>query len=257
MCSSPKYKSICKKKKQNQWDDTCLKTATVEMSFAALLRRQMQDLANTVLTSQNCNEDGETLSHEVNIILSNAEFAHGFVPNLIDMLCDPSSASSANKLSALEYTNTLSKNFQLTVSTVTRLHEKLRYGREDEGRLCFHKNQRKLCLQQERFKTITAETERACLEWIDLKPSKDSFANLLGIASVFYAHFTYLAPFQEGNELTALFVVFSILARLVAVPFRFEHVYQWNIMQSPLLLCTSMLTCIRRASIIGTYLNLE
>ena len=235
------------------------------MSFSQLLSQQAAILAQVMLESQDPDERGLTMPYSLSVTLSNAELSRGVVPHLFDGFLASTPGTEANSTAALDYACALSQDFHLTTSTVCRMHEKLRHDCADEAKLHVPTSLRgKLFLEQKRFEKLTAATERGFFKYANTEDSLERFAHLLALSAVFYAHFTHLAPFEQGNELTARLVVFAILARVVAVPFPFplkpathQTEDDFNLMKAPLRLCKEMLRSVRTTSSEAAYLSLE
>ena len=233
------------------------------MSFAQLLSQQAAILAEVLLQSQEPDENGATMSTTMSMTLSNAELSRGVVQHLLDgfLAARTSPTPDCNLLSAFDFVRAISQDFNLTTATITRMHEKLRQNSPDEARLRVPVGFRgQLFAEQKRFEKLAAATERGYLKYANTEDSLHRLAHLLGISAVFYAHFMILAPFEVGNELTAQFIVFAILAKCVAVPFHISRFCPWtdsNYMKAPLKLCKEMLQSVRETSSAAAYLSLE
>jgi len=235
-----------------------------QMSFAQLLSQQAAILAEVLLQSQDPDENGAKMATTMSMTLSNAELSRGVVQHLFDGFLASARTSptpDCNLLSAFDFVRAISQDFNLTTATITRMHEKLRNNSQDEARLRVPVGfRRQLFAEQERFEKLAAATESGYLKYANAEDSLHRLAHLLGISAVFYAHFMILAPFEEGNELTAQFVVFAILAKCVAVPFHISRMCPWtdsNYMKAPLKLCKEMLQSVRETSSAAAYLSLE
>jgi hypothetical protein len=235
------------------------------MSFAQLLSQQAAILAEVLLESQDPDENGATMATAMSMTLSNAELSRGVVQHLWT-----SPTPDCNLLSAFDFVRAISQDFNLTTATITRMHEKLRNNSQDEARLqvpvarpkhfSLWGFRRQLFAEQKRFEKLAAATESGYLKYANAEDSLHRLAHLLGISAVFYAHFMILAPFEDGNELTAQFIVFALLAKCVAVPFHISQFCPWtdtNYMKAPLELCKEMLQSVRETSSAAAYLSLE